>query len=302
MSAGNKRREKNGFTLVELLVVIAIIGILIAMLLPAVQAVRQAARSVVCSNNLRQIGIASLNYESSYQNFPPGYLGPDPSDISLTIGRGGPQQYTSTLVFLLAEMEQENIKGSIPPEYLSIKTLGVPQWWQDAGLFELAQAQVPTFVCPESSVMPERVIASTHTSLAPPVLLVEGDILDNFSFGLTSYRPCGGELSVVDGEQGVFGNRTSTTFAEIRDGSTNTLLFSETTGGEDFEYTWMAGGIINSTFGFGDRPSRWGSLHTGGVAKFCFADGSVRNVTDSIDNTVLQRLSSMEDGQVVPDF
>ena len=286
----------------ELLVVIAIIGILIALLLPAVQAVREAARSTVCSNNLRQIGIASLNYESAYQNFPPGYLGPDPNDIRLTIRRGGRQQYTGTLAFLLANMEQANVGDSIPPEYLSLKTFGTPQWWEDAGLFELAQAQVPSFVCPESPEMPERVIVSAHTSLNPPILLFEGDIIDNFGFGLTSYRPCGGELSIIDGDQGVFGNRTATTFAEIRDGSTNTLLFSETTAGRDFEYTWMAGGIINSTFGFGDRPSRWTSLHAGGVLKFCFADASVRNVTDSLDFTVLQLLSSMEDGQVVPDF
>ena len=65
-------RDTNGFTLVELLVVIAIIGILIGMLLPAVQQVREAARRITCANSMRQMSLAMLNYESANQHFPPG--------------------------------------------------------------------------------------------------------------------------------------------------------------------------------------------------------------------------------------
>ncbi|MFH1924011.1 MAG: DUF1559 domain-containing protein, partial [Planctomycetota bacterium] len=67
--------DPSGFTLVELLVVIAIIGILIALLLPAVQAAREAARRAHCKNNLKQIGLALHNYQSTHQSFPPGVLG-----------------------------------------------------------------------------------------------------------------------------------------------------------------------------------------------------------------------------------
>ena len=75
-SFGMKRIKFQGFTLVELLVVIAIIGILVGLLLPAVQAAREAARRMSCSNNIRQVGLAFLNYESAFKKFPHGWGGP----------------------------------------------------------------------------------------------------------------------------------------------------------------------------------------------------------------------------------
>lgn len=69
-----RRNNQTGFTLVELLVVIAIIGVLVGLLLPAVQAAREAARRMSCSNNLKQLALGIHNYESSFRQFPPGYL------------------------------------------------------------------------------------------------------------------------------------------------------------------------------------------------------------------------------------
>ena len=311
MSWPNKG-PRRGFTLVELLVVIAIIGILIAMLLPAVQAVRAAARSTVCSNNLKQIGLASLNYESAFQHFPPGYLGPDPNDPTQNLEDNPCQQYTGTLVFLLAQMEQANIEGLVPAEYLSVSTLGqgpsgsqsceIPSWWNDAGLFELAQAKVPSFVCPEMTEQPSRAIVSAHSFLEPLMIVNTGIRIENFNFGLTRYRPCGGEVSTISGRRGILRNRSKTTFGEISDGTSNTILFGETNGGDDREYTWIAGGSINSIFGFGDSGLRWGSTHPGEIVKFCFADGSVHNITESLELSVLGTYSSMEDGQVNEPF
>jgi prepilin-type N-terminal cleavage/methylation domain-containing protein len=121
---GNHRASRRGFTLVELLVVIAIIGILVGLLLPAVQAAREAARRMQCSNNLKQIGLATFNYESAHRRFPPGRLLPDFSvngavQVSYTnynAVNGTPGQWTgfrSVHTFILPFMEQTAIYNLI---------------------------------------------------------------------------------------------------------------------------------------------------------------------------------------------
>ncbi|MEM7457643.1 MAG: DUF1559 domain-containing protein, partial [Planctomycetota bacterium] len=108
----SSKKTRNGFTLVELLVVIAIIGILIGMLLPAVQQVREAARRTSCLNQLRQIGLASLNYESAFQAFPTA------GDASFNMrDELSPQQFKPVASFenmgwayqILGQLEQNNL-------------------------------------------------------------------------------------------------------------------------------------------------------------------------------------------------
>jgi prepilin-type N-terminal cleavage/methylation domain-containing protein/prepilin-type processing-associated H-X9-DG protein len=120
---GNNLRIRRGFTLVELLVVIAIIGILVGLLLPAVQAAREAARRMQCSNNVKQIGLATHNYESAIKKFPPGRLAPDYTINGVvqasytsypnTLAPGSSTGFRSVHTFILPYMEQSNIYNLI---------------------------------------------------------------------------------------------------------------------------------------------------------------------------------------------
>jgi prepilin-type N-terminal cleavage/methylation domain-containing protein/prepilin-type processing-associated H-X9-DG protein len=111
-----RRSQRSGFTLIELLVVIAIIGVLVGLLLPAVQKVREAANRTQCLNNLHQIALASHNYQSAFGKFPPG-LNVSPKSVANGYTAGAPVSgpYTGVLGYLLPYMEQDNVFQQLPP-------------------------------------------------------------------------------------------------------------------------------------------------------------------------------------------
>ena len=146
--------RRGAFTLIELLVVIAIIAILIALLVPAVQRVREASARAQCQNNLKQIGLAAHAYESVNRHLPPGYNGANTEANGLTEPAQPPSDpsYESgpcvgVLAYLLPYLEQGNVyqlffSGSEPvsPDFFSIGTTQTTQWWNNGSCLQAALA------------------------------------------------------------------------------------------------------------------------------------------------------------------
>ena len=312
------KNHNRGFTLVELLVVIAIIGVLIAMLLPAVQAVREAARRTVCANNMRQIGLATLGFESANSHFPPASIARFPNspiDIFNVEERTRDLKNgskVSVLVFLLPFLEQDNLYGLIDAD-LSLTQDHNEVWWIKSGRnaetgeleslasLEAAQFKVPTFRCPSTGDHERVIVSRDGNSLARLSFFDSTDGTTNY-LGNVGYR---GSLSVDDNEivsagrigdlRGPLGDRSKETFGSMSDGSSNIVLFGESSefelSREDAKYlnSWMGASWIFSFPGFNRtaaneekvfRLPSVSSNHAGG-ANLVYCDGSTHFGSDS---------------------
>lgn len=204
--------ERRAFTLVELLVVIAIIGILIGMLLPAVQAVREAARRTSCSNNLRQVILATQNYESTFQRLPAGSLFPKFEPDGFTpLSSSADLNGWSLQAQLLPYLEQANLSSSINYE-LGYKDH--PEISINGETAQISRFRIPSYLC-ASEVKDER--------------RGEGTSEENYPL---NYGWNAGVWLVFDPSQasvgsGAFSTNRQSGMQAIRDGLSNTLAFSE---------------------------------------------------------------------------
>jgi prepilin-type N-terminal cleavage/methylation domain-containing protein len=313
---------RDAFTLVELLVVIAIIGILVALLLPAVQAAREAARRTQCSNNLKQLALGMLNYHDSFDTFPFAFM------VDLTTLNA---QVWGTRI--LPFMEQSTIAGSYDSRVPAFNESGMMGFDPTTARRNLAMIQttLSVFVCPSAPgsdrLYDGALPADSLEPGIPPVTLtwraapsdysvtpgVQGDFAD---LAYAGHVP-GPLLGAVQPMGGPFGNRLST-IAAILDGTSNTILIGERVGGPDIypkhlEPLLPSVAKLANGGGWGDilngEHYLYGSLFDGspgpnggpcainctnrrgagfysfhpGVCHFALCDGSVRTIGETTD-------------------
>lgn len=255
-------RRRGAFTLVELLVVIAVIGLLIALLLPAVQAARESARRAQCVNNLKQLGLATHNYEGARGRLPPGYASdslatpppalrdPDTWDAPPGWGWGA---------FLLRYLEEGSLASGFDPQ--------MPLWAPQHA--QAIRAAVPTFLCPsvsgpnapflaEDAAGEPLTIAGRQVELARSHYVAShgqescwgecgasltGEVFTDIYTGATTVVQIDGDASVV--ADGPFFRGSRTTFREITDGLSKTIFFGEHSSALS-DKTWV--GVVPGAF------------------------------------------------------
>ena len=327
---GEKMRTKTysgnrGFTLVELLVVIAIIGILIGMLLPAVQQVREAARRVNCLNNIRQVSLACHNYESANTRFPPGlrmkYLPSNP----------GIKEYVFLPLhaYILPFIEQDGLFKLADFEFYQTNYANLP------GKLDLSYYRVETFLCPSAenenpshyTSLPNTQAAYTthYYGITGPIGEIPGTT-NQYQFKPTGHG--GVSTQGIFWTEGQFGydGRKSRGFRGITDGSSNTIAIGEMSFSDKPELwnnqwagpyrPWSRGGTWSYTSGtrnikypinsydFNNQTTRFnnqnmGSNHPGGC-NFSFSDGSAKFISETIDFSIYLSLASADGGEVQP--
>ncbi len=324
------KRNRPGFTLVELLVVITIIGILIALLLPAVQSAREAARRTQCANNLKQIGLACLSHLEANGHLPTDGWGPrwvgDP-DRGFGMNQPGGWGYN-----ILPFVEQENIY-MLPAD----QNAGTVTAAQDAGAKQMIETPLSLMNCPtrrRAITYPNTFGTGRYLNATDPGSCARSDYAacagtqsggSGSAYAPTSYDDVDSQPPtftdwMIDNDlthNGVCYQRSQVRMADIRDGSSNTYLVAEKYLNPDRYYDGQDP-TDNECFYIGDDPdmvfkvytppyqdrpaaTHWscmGSAHSSGCnAVFC--DGSVRTISYSIDLAVTKDLADRKDGNPI---
>jgi prepilin-type N-terminal cleavage/methylation domain len=325
-------KNRTGFTLIELLVVIAIIATLVAILLPAVQQAREAARRSTCKNNLKQLGIAIHNYHDTFSVFPPGYV-----DIRQNPGIADNQGYWAWSVFIMPFMEQAAVYDSLNAgPRTATQAMTSHQ--------SVLQGGYPSFRCPSDTAPQTQDVnncagcAIVNTAGTNLGLSVTNYLAVNSS-ALVRYNKATNYSDGTSGATGLFFQNSSIRFRDVTDGLSNTALIGERAyirngrrnlagdlfatrdrdGNGPDSRTWpdaataVATGhfydqglvrIFGSTLdavnpvlptsGQNDRFHAFSSMHAGG-AQFVLCDGSVRFVSENLQaNTSGQTDTLME--------
>jgi prepilin-type N-terminal cleavage/methylation domain-containing protein/prepilin-type processing-associated H-X9-DG protein len=303
-----RRSSRPAFTLIELLVVIAIIGVLIGLLAPAVQQVREAANRAQCQNNLKQIGLALHSYHDSMKRFPPAYVDGNTNpaaDDSLDVGPGW-----GWAALILPFLEGQTLYSKI-------------DFNQTVGTNPICQTIVPVFLCPSDPVLPTFQVFGTNAVLAQ-----------------SNYVACNGTLETTPfpgNNTGLFLRNIRYRIADVTDGLSTTIIVGERNMGHAYA-TWtgaVPGGLVEAwqapgpppndpigqaadapalVLAHGNRthvpsadlpiwdPDTFYSKHAGQGGNFLFGDGSVHFLTSGINGITYEAMCTIAGGEVIGEY
>lgn len=324
-----KCRLSSGFTLVELLVVIAIIGVMVGLLLPAVQAAREAARRMTCQNNLKQMGLALHNYHDVHRMFPPGVVNPRDPNPNGANGSGVGAMGANWAAFILPYMEQQAHWEGVAT--IARERPEVVDWYGNGTYVNrgitVGSAPLPFYSCPSHPAADHQMANGTAM-----------EHLGRGNYGANYGKGGYGNVHTSDGRVGgPMGNNAKLSMADVRDGTSNTLIVSElkfrSTGAnraQDSRGVWAYGAMCASMLTTRTGPNStvpdgvWGcrsepregmpciqigspytenysaarSYHPGGVLG-ALADGSVSFYSDSIALEIWQALGTRAGGEAL---
>ncbi|HIF34759.1 MAG: DUF1559 domain-containing protein [Pirellulaceae bacterium] len=334
-----KSGRRVGFTLVELLVVIAIIGVLVALLLPAVQAAREASRRSQCINNLKQIALATHNFHDVYKEFPAGMLCATPGQPAGT-PQGG-HQYVGTLCFILPFMENQPLFDRIeidinrdhyPNQSYPDQIKPVTRWYFNLPTRKLGFVHIPGYECPSANPYAQqtRIIGRHWIENNTVYARTWGNNSVYKDVGRTNYAPNSGILGAGQGINGAsywwstwkgpFSARQSIGLKGVIDGTSNTFFFGEVLGDirpsksdlvgnpnarriHHYSFNWMGMGPMPVAWGVASPTEKPKWYQFGGqhpgVILFAMCDGAVKGITGNADTDVHQDVSGIQDNVVV---
>jgi len=306
-------RSRAAFTLIELLVVISIIGVLIALLLPAVQSARESANRARCQNNLKQLNLASQEYQSAFGSFPAGWYCMVPTydangnlisgDINCATPLTPYMNYMwSGLVGLFQNMEQTNLFAQI--------NFNLPTTMPDNAT--AIRVTIDGFVCP-SNRRPTTVNTGTGSTTASQ--LGPSDYRGNMAAGMIPLPSSDNGCPTLDPtnpfcnvyDNGLTYQNSAVSMADITDGTSSTIILGESIYPQGV-WSQATSSVVRTNI---DRRinkpiilngvnywTYWASKHPGQV-NFAFCDGSVRNLSAQINVLVLNKLCTRAGGEVV---